>query len=73
VFDCVLQPQDFCDFTFIETELKTAVFGEKARNEARNIRWFLIHRPSRRLVRKWTPAVKGLLSRIAQIRFFRPS
>lgn len=65
VLDVTLTDRDFVDFADIESALANAVTGASERSQARQIRWFMIHRPSRRLARKLLPIAKSLANRVA--------
>ncbi len=63
--DVTLTDRDFIDFTDIESTLASVVTGTAERSTARQIRWFMTHRPSRRLARKLFPIAKSFADRVS--------
>jgi SAM-dependent methyltransferase len=59
-----LAAADFDEFMRIEARLAETVSGSNASMESARIRWFLAHRPTRRMMRRTLPAVRDLLSRV---------
>lgn len=60
-----LEDKDIVDFIDIESVLANIVTGADENSQARKIRWFMVHRPSRRLVRKLFPIAKNFANRIS--------
>lgn len=58
-----LTDKDFVEFSEIETEIANAVTGASRQAQASQIRWFMTHRPSRRLARKMHPIAKSFADR----------